>query len=252
MGERGISQSKIAPPLAGTENALWALSVLHFAPPNPFAEAKAGFSVAFFSATQNDPIYGSFCVAEREGFEPSKACALPLFESGQFNHSCTSPCGGCTTLLLYPKSLRPPKVNQAIFSMYYTGGMEDSVFTRIIKGEIPCHKIYEDERTLAFLDIEPAVIGHTLVVPKVQVDQFNDLPDEYYSALWATVKKVANNHQQKLGTDRIGVVVKGVDVPHAHVHIEPFNVGQHLGPGKNDIGEQSQEALAALAEKLRF
>lgn len=130
--------------------------------------------------------------------------------------------------------------------------MEDSIFTKIIKGEIPCHKIYEDVRTIAFLDIEPAVHGHTLVVPKVQIDQFNQLSDADYHALWSTVKKVANNHQLKLGTDRIGLVIKGVDVPHVHVHVEPFNVGQHLGLGKNNIPKPSQNDLAALAEKLRF
>ena len=130
--------------------------------------------------------------------------------------------------------------------------MEDSIFTKIIKGEIPCHKIYEDEKTIAFLDIDPAVYGHTLVVPKVQINQFNDLEDDDYFAIWRTVKKVANNHQQKLGTDRIGVVIKGVDVPHAHVHIEPFNVGQHLSPGKNELPKPTQDELATLAEKLRL
>ncbi len=134
----------------------------------------------------------------------------------------------------------------------YTDSMEDSIFTKIIKGEIPCHKIYEDEKTIAFLDIDPAVHAHTLVVPKVQVDQFNDLDDEYYQALWNTVKKVANNHQSKLGTDRIGIVIKGVDVPHAHVHVQPFNVGQHLGAGKNGIKKPTHEELAVTADKLRF
>ena len=130
--------------------------------------------------------------------------------------------------------------------------MEDSIFTKIIKGEIPCHKVYEDEQTIAFLDIEPAVYGHTLVVPKKQVDQFNDLDDETYLALWRTVKKVATNHREKLGTDRIGVVVKGVDVPQAHVHIQPFNVGQHLSPGANNLPTPNADELAALANKLKF
>lgn len=130
--------------------------------------------------------------------------------------------------------------------------MEDSIFTKIIKGEIPCYKIYEDEQTIAFLDISPAVTGHTLVVPKIQVDQFNDLDDETYTALWRTVKKVASNHQTKLGTDRVGIVIKGVDVPHAHVHVEPFNVGQHLGPGKNEHVRNTEADLKELAELLHF
>lgn len=134
---------------------------------------------------------------------------------------------------------------------YYTSGMEDSIFTKIIKGEIPCHKVYEDENTIAFLDITPNVLGHTLVVPKRQVDQFNHLDDNLYHAVWSTVKKVANNHQQKLGTDRIGISIKGVDVPHTHVHVLPFNVGGHMGPHEESPTLTSEE-LAALAEKLRF
>lgn len=129
--------------------------------------------------------------------------------------------------------------------------MEDSIFTKIIKGEIPCYKIYEDERTIAFLDITPDVIGHTLVVPKVQIDQFNDLDDDIYQAVWATVKKVANNHQAKLGTDRIGLSVKGVDVPHAHVHVLPFNIGEHIEL-HDDSPKSTEQEFQALVEKLAF
>lgn len=130
--------------------------------------------------------------------------------------------------------------------------MEDSIFTKIIKGEIPCYKIYEDEKTIAFLDIDPSITAHTLVVPKVQVDQFNHLEYEDYEALWRTVKKVANNHQKKLGTDRIGITIRGVDVPHAHVHVQPFDVGQHIDSGETDGVLKSADELAALAERLRF
>ncbi len=129
--------------------------------------------------------------------------------------------------------------------------MDESIFTKIIKGEVPCYKVYEDDRTIAILDINPNVIGHTLVIPKVQVDQFNDLDDDNYLALWATVKKVANNHQGKLGTDRIGLSVKGVDVPHAHVHVLPFNVGEHMGKHDNSP-RPSESEFTVLAEKLHF
>ncbi len=125
-----------------------------------------------------------------------------------------------------------------------------SIFTKIINGEIPSHKIYEDEKTIAFLDITPNVVGHTLVVPKKQVDQFNDLDDETYHAVWDTVKKVANNHRAKLQVDRIGLSVKGVDVPHAHVHILPFNVGEHMGPHENSP-KMSEEELETLAKQLK-
>ena len=129
--------------------------------------------------------------------------------------------------------------------------MQDSIFTKIIRGEIPCYKIYEDAETLAFLDIEPNVIGHTLVVPKKQVDQFNDLDDASYHAVFSTVKKVANHLQSKLGTDRIGLSIKGVDVPHAHVHVLPFNIGEHMGPHESRP-RLSPEELQVLQEKLKF
>ncbi len=96
-----------------------------------------------------------------------------------------------------------------------------SIFTKIIQGEIPCYKIYEDERTMAFLDIEPEAPGHTLVVPKVEVDKVYDLNDADYSAVMATVKKLAKHYESILG-QRIIVKIIGVDVPHAHVHILPY------------------------------
>lgn len=129
--------------------------------------------------------------------------------------------------------------------------MEDSVFTKIIKGDIPAHKIYEDDKTIAFLTIQPVREGHTLVVPKVQVDQYIDLPNEDYDALWHTVKKVAAHLRNATGKERIGVVIKGVDVPHAHVHLIPFDAGESI---KAD-GEPQMvppEALALVAKKLRL
>ncbi len=97
-----------------------------------------------------------------------------------------------------------------------------SIFTKIIEGEIPCYKIYEDEKTLAFLDIAPEVAGHTLVIPKVEIDRVYDLPDEDYQALMATVKKIARHYEDVLGR-RMVLKVMGTEVPHAHVHIVPFD-----------------------------
>ena len=94
--------------------------------------------------------------------------------------------------------------------------MEESVFTKIIRGDIPSYKVYEDELTYAFLDINPLSDGHVLVAPKKQVDKFYDLDDETYQALFATVKKVAQRIEQVLGV-RAGIVVEGLEVPHAHV-----------------------------------
>lgn len=101
--------------------------------------------------------------------------------------------------------------------------MDDSIFTKIIKGEIPCYKIYEDARTLAFLDIHPIQPGHTLVVSKVQVDNFEDLEEDDYLALFVTVKKVSKILKKVFATNRIGLQIVGLDVPHAHVHLIPFN-----------------------------
>ena len=97
-----------------------------------------------------------------------------------------------------------------------------SIFTQIIKGEIPCYKIYEDDKTFAFLDIHPETKGHTLVVPKIEVDKIYDLPTEYYEALMSTIKKLSQHMEKQLGRRTLWKVV-GTDVPHAHVHLMPFD-----------------------------
>lgn len=129
--------------------------------------------------------------------------------------------------------------------------MEESIFTKIIKGDISAHKVYEDDKTLAFLTIQPVREGHVLVVPKVQIDQYIDLPDEDYEALWRTVKKVATRIRAVTGKERVGVVIKGIDVPHAHVHLIPFDKGENLkADGTPEI--VASEVLAPVAEELRF
>lgn len=103
-----------------------------------------------------------------------------------------------------------------------------SVFTKIIKGEIPCYKIYEDDKTFAFLDIHPETLGHTLVVPKLEVDKLYELPDEDYFAVMATAKKLAQHMEKVFGTRTVWKVV-GSDVPHAHVHLCPFDEKWYQG-----------------------
>ncbi|MCR5699989.1 MAG: HIT domain-containing protein [Candidatus Saccharibacteria bacterium] len=103
-----------------------------------------------------------------------------------------------------------------------------SIFTQIIKGEIPCYKIYEDDKTFAFLDIHPETLGHTLVIPKLEVDKIYDLPDEDYQALMATVKKLSQHLEKQLGQRTLWKVI-GTDVPHAHVHLTPFDDTWHHG-----------------------
>lgn len=130
--------------------------------------------------------------------------------------------------------------------------MQDSIFTKIVKGELPCHRVYEDENTLAFLDIYSSVEGKTLVIPKRQVDQFIDLSDEDYDALWRSVKKVAARLREVTGKDRVGVFVEGVEVPHAHVHLIPFDDGEDLAAKATAKQEPNHEALEKAAEKLKI
>jgi histidine triad (HIT) family protein len=129
--------------------------------------------------------------------------------------------------------------------------MQDSIFTKIIKGEIPSHKIYEDELTFAFLDIHPLTQGHTLVVPKKQVEFVWDLDDTTYAALMATTKKVAQHLRAQLDVPYVGEKIVGIDVPHAHIHLIPFaDVAYYHQPG--DMNSQSDhERLAMLAERLK-
>ncbi len=131
--------------------------------------------------------------------------------------------------------------------------MQDSIFTKIVKGEIPCHKIYEDDKTLAFLDIYPKTEGHTLVVPKVNPAEFIwDLDDETYQAVMETSRKVALRLRMVLPYQYVHAAVVGTDVPYAHIHLIPFNTTSDLHkPLRTDI-EPDHKAFAALAAKLKF
>lgn len=134
----------------------------------------------------------------------------------------------------------------------YNLEMQDSIFTKIIKGEIPCHKVYEDEFTFAFLDIHPVQPGHTLVVPKRQVEFVWDLGTEDYQAVMATAQKVAKRLKEVLGTPFVGEQIMGIDVPHAHVHLIPFSTAEEFRARPDMNAEPDHTALAALAQKLAF
>ena len=122
-----------------------------------------------------------------------------------------------------------------------------SIFTKIIRGEVPSYKIYEDAKTFAFLDIHPETLGHVLVVPKVEVDKIYDLSDEDYLALFEAVKRIAQRMDAVLGA-RVLMKVVGTDVPHAHVHLMPLDPewthGRVLEPGEAKMQE--------ITEKLSF
>lgn len=130
--------------------------------------------------------------------------------------------------------------------------MQDSVFTKIVKGEIPCHKVYEDGLALAFLDIHPVRLGHTLVVPKRQVEFLWDLPDEDYTAVMSATKKVALRLRDVLSTRYVGERVVGVDVPHAHVQLIPFNTVAEFTAPQDLHAEPDHAVLAELAKRLVF
>jgi len=98
-----------------------------------------------------------------------------------------------------------------------------SIFTRIINGEIPCYKIAEDENYLAFLDINPLANGHTLIVPKMEIDYIFDLNDELLAGMTVFSKKVAKAIEKSVPCKRIGIAVLGLEVPHAHIHLIPIN-----------------------------
>ena len=127
---------------------------------------------------------------------------------------------------------------------------EPTLFTKIIQGEIPCHKIYEDDHTFAFLDIHPITPGHVLIVPKKQVEFVWDLDEKTYQALMATTKKLALHLRATLGVTFIGEQVIGVDVPHAHIHLIPFMSVADYHAQPDMTSEPNHEALAIMAEKL--
>lgn len=129
---------------------------------------------------------------------------------------------------------------------------EQSVFTRIINGEIPAHKIYEDDRVIAFLDTYPQAEGHTLVVPKKQVDHIWDLDDDEYLYLWEVVKKIGNHVREVIGSPRVGISVEGFGVPHVHVHIVPIYHGNDLKKPQVFVDEPDHEALTIMASRLQM
>ena len=125
-----------------------------------------------------------------------------------------------------------------------------SLFSRIVAGEIPCHTIAEDDRFLAFLDIMPLAEGHTLVIPKLEVDRFFDLPDDLLSGINVFARDVALQLERAIPCERVGLAVIGLEVPHAHMHLIPLN-------GVADINFErpkmkvTQDDLAATAARIR-
>ena len=128
-----------------------------------------------------------------------------------------------------------------------------SIFSKIVAGEIPCYKIAEDDHFLAFLDIMPLAIGHTLVIPKKETDYIFDIQSEEYLKLWSFAQKVAKAVGSAIPCKRVGVAVIGLEVPHAHIHLVPLNkVGDinfersKLSPTKEEMETAHQLIVKAL------
>ena len=125
-----------------------------------------------------------------------------------------------------------------------------SIFSKIIAGELPGHIIAQDEDCCAFLDINPLHEGHTLVVPKKEVDYLFDLPDELHQKLWNFSKKVAHAIEKSIPCERVGVAVIGLEVPHAHIHLIPIN-GVHDIDFSRPKLQFSDEEMQATKEKIQ-
>lgn len=129
---------------------------------------------------------------------------------------------------------------------------EETIFTKIIKGEVPCHKVYEDDRVLAFLDIHPVQPGHVLVISKEPANFVWDLPDADYDALMRACKKIARQLKSTLGVPYVGEQIVGVDVPHAHVHLIPFSSTTEFRNIPDMDAEPDYDVLARMADKLKL
>jgi histidine triad (HIT) family protein len=127
--------------------------------------------------------------------------------------------------------------------------MEDTIFTKIVKGEIPCYKIAENDKFFAFLDISPIAKGHTLVITKLQNDYIFDLPDDLLGEMMVFAKKVAVGIREAIPCNRIGVAVIGIDVPHNHIHLVPINGVGDLN-FKADRVKLTPEEFKQIAENI--
>jgi histidine triad (HIT) family protein len=128
-----------------------------------------------------------------------------------------------------------------------------TIFTKIINGEIPCYKIAEDENYLAFLDISPLAIGHTLVIPKKEIDYIFDMEDSMLSGMHIFSRKVAKAIEKAIPCKRIGVAVIGLEVPHAHIHLIPLNTMNDINftrPKMTVSKEKLEETSQAITKYL--
>ncbi len=125
-----------------------------------------------------------------------------------------------------------------------------TIFSRIVAGEIPCYKVAENERFFAFLDIAPLAKGHTLVIPKREVDYFYDLEDDELQEMIVFAKSIAKKIKATTGCKKVATVVLGLEVPHAHIHLVPMNTENDVDFSKEKL-QLTPEEFAVIAESLR-
>ncbi|MDX1765802.1 MAG: HIT domain-containing protein [Candidatus Saccharimonadales bacterium] len=130
--------------------------------------------------------------------------------------------------------------------------MDDCLFCKIIKGDIPSHKVYEDDKVVAFLDVYPATEGFTLVLPKKHSDYIWDMDDDNYAYLQQKVKDIGNHLRKIYQPPWVGIQVEGVGVAHTHVKVFPFSTVEEYRTEPDRSGEPDHEKLAKIAEKLKF
>ena len=140
-------------------------------------------------------------------------------------------------------------IKSAILNLKFKifGGM--TIFSKIIAGEIPSYKIAENEKFFAFLDIFPLREGHVLVVPKIEIDKFFDLPDEFLSEMLLFAKPIAKAIERSFNCNRCGIEVVGLEVPHAHMHLIPINSANDLN-FTNDKLKMTPEQMKKVQEKI--
>ena len=128
-----------------------------------------------------------------------------------------------------------------------------SIFSKIVAGEIPCYKIAEDDNFLAFLDIMPLAIGHTLVIPKKETDYIFDIQNEEYIQLWMFAQKVAKAVGSAIPCKRVGVAVIGLEVPHAHIHLVPLNKVGDINFERSKLSPTKEEMIAgSVGLKIKY
>ncbi len=128
-----------------------------------------------------------------------------------------------------------------------------SVFTKIIQGELPCYKVHEDEYTLSILSIEPVTVGHTLVIPKIEVDAFFEVPEPYYSQIFKNAKIIAQAIKNVTKCKRVATIIQGFEVPHCHYHLIPVNSPQEVSfqLAHKESAQVMQKMLDDLKHELK-